>query len=127
MQKRTFEGLKRSAVCVDERFRRLERITSLVNQCKELIYDELSKIIPADDLISVDSEKIIKSKLKEHANEIKIRVKEELDTVQDTVFVKFYFDILYLELTTLCSNLFHHELTSIYCKEILNGFESQLI
>ena len=45
MQKRTFEGLKRTAVCIDERFHRLERITSLVNQCKDLINDELGKII----------------------------------------------------------------------------------
>ena len=71
--------------------------------------------------------KIIKTKLKELTNEIKIRVKEELDTMQDTVFVKFYFDILYLESITLCSNLFYHELTSAYCKEILSGFESPLI
>ena len=89
-----------------------------MNQCKDLINDELGKIIQADELISADSEKIIKTK---------IRVKEELDTMQDTAFVKFYFDILYLELTTLCTNLFYHELTSAYCKEILNGFESQLI
>ena len=45
MQKNTFYGLRNVAVCVDERFRRIERISALLNKCKEFIREELENIV----------------------------------------------------------------------------------
>lgn len=42
MQKRTFDGLKNIVVCMNERYRRLERILTDINKCKNLLRDELA-------------------------------------------------------------------------------------
>lgn len=99
MQKKTFIGLMRSSVCVDERFRRIAAICTQVNKCKDHVREVVSTRIGnvhEDDehLASLVYDLLIHTQ----AEEIVKKIKQFFIDKQENIFINHYFDIVYLEL-----------------------------
>lgn len=116
MQYRTFRGLQKAAVCVEERFRRLQRIELVVNQCKNLIVEELKPLVPSATFNETNSNEILHNILQQNAAHLKTNVQSRFnDDFQ--FFNQQYFDITYAELSTIFSNILHDEIFGLYCDE----------
>lgn len=120
LQRRTFHGLKKAAICVDERFRRLERVASDVNNAKDYIVEELLCIVKKEDLFDYDNEKHFKSTMEKNTKTIQLNVQDQFDASKDAYFLKYYFDILYLELTTVFINNLQKLLVKMYENQTVN-------
>lgn len=99
MQKKTFNGLMRVSVCVDERFRRIAAICTQVNKCKDYMREAVSTRIDSvheDDehLASLVYDLLIHSQ----GEEIVKKIKQTFIDKQENIFINHYFDVVYLEL-----------------------------
>jgi hypothetical protein len=99
MHKSTFDGLRRTVVCADERFRRISAVTSQVNICKESMRESLAAYI---DILAVNEKHyagtVYDILVKKHSDDIVKIVKSIFINNNDSIFLNHYFDIVYLEL-----------------------------
>lgn len=114
IQKKTFEGLKSVIICVNERCRRLERVLSEINSCKDLIVYELEKFLTLYDFQNTNSSQIVRDTVFEKRNFIKENVLRNLNS-QNSVFIQHYFEIVFLEIVILHHNILHDEVYNIFC------------
>lgn len=98
MQKPTFQGLCDIVVCVDERFRRLERFKDNVQKCVDIMCHELRQFLPSDESPESIHEIRVKDLIDAHRGPLKESVERRLDPA----FVEHFFNIVFAELTTLC-------------------------
>lgn len=113
MQKRTFEGLKNIAVCIEERYRRLQRVLSDVNECKNLLRDELCDTLTLYDFHNDNSYETVKNIIYEKRNDLKNNILKKLAS-KNSCFLEFYFEILFTEMTIIHYDVFHDEIYNIF-------------
>lgn len=99
MQKPSFDGLLNVLVCLDERFRRLQRNVTHVEKCVSVLCAELLLHIPAEEEPEKIDEVRVKELMKNNFNSLKEAVQLRLDPA----FVELTFDIVFLELSVLCA------------------------
>lgn len=114
MQKRTFEGLKSVIVCINERSRRLERVLSEINECKDSLMDVLEKRLTLYHYENVNTEQTVKNLIFEERHSIKEKLLQTFNP-QDSVFIQHYFDIVFLEMIILHHHIFHDEIYNRFC------------
>lgn len=106
MQKGTFNGLLNILVCVDERFRRLQRNVTHVQKCADVLCAELQLHIPigqlTDNVDCFEVRELIKNNNKSLKEAVRLR--------QDASFADHTFPIVFLELSVLCTEYIAHEL-----------------
>ena len=74
----TFPHVRILVLKVEKHIHRIERITPLVNKCKNFICEELTKLVENSELVKKNSDEIIKMKLQKNIEQIKISVKDNL-------------------------------------------------
>lgn len=120
MQDRTFSGLRQSIFCVQDRLNHLCDIASEVNQCKNLILNELKSIISNQEIFSDQAVEIVKCVIQEKSALLKETVKNKIRT-NNAFFIEKYFNIAFLELTTIYKSIFHHELLTYYSNKDISS------
>lgn len=114
LQKRTFQGLRRVSVCVEERFNRLRRIASEVNQCKSFVFNEIKDLFSASDMDQPND--VILSIISDKSRKIKDSVKSKFDK-KNKVFLEHHFDMAFFEMIYVCSGIFYNLLKQHYINE----------
>lgn len=106
MQKTSFDGLMNIVVCLDERFKRLQRNITHVQKCVEILCSELLLYIPEtetpDKINDLRVKELITNNFKVLRDAVKLRL--------DPSFVELTFGIVFLELTVLCVSFITNEL-----------------
>lgn len=109
MQKISFDGLCNVTVCVEERFRRLQRFAPSVKTCIDTLCAELILHIPANE----SSENVNEDRIKELFTH---NAKSLHDAVQHRMDPSFYghlFDVLFVELKVFCIPFITNEVKKI--------------
>lgn len=106
MQKITFEGLCNLTPCIEERFRRLQRIAPSVFGCMNMLCAELILHIPPSNIDTDIDETRIKELIKNNCKTLKDAIRFRLDVP----FADQYFGIVFVESTTLCVPYITNEL-----------------
>lgn len=65
-------------------------------------------------LFDTDNKNLFKIRIENNTNAIRQNVRSQFDASKDAYFLKYYFDILYLELTTFYINNFKKLLIKMY-------------
>lgn len=97
MQKTTFLGLKNIVKCVDAHLAHLQSLANSVNDCARYLIKEIELVLPKNYI----DENIVRSTLKGNYNDIVRSVRTQ---ITDLTFLDMYFDIIFLELTSLRYN-----------------------
>ncbi|KAL6255512.1 hypothetical protein P5V15_013848 [Pogonomyrmex californicus] len=97
MQKSTFRGLKNIVKCVDAHLKHLQSVTDNVNKCTQYLIKEIELNLPKN---YIDSD-IVKLRLKGNYHEIARNARTQIN---DLTFLDMYFDIIFVELTSLRFN-----------------------
>jgi len=105
MQKITFQGLENVVKCVDAHLNHLQSLADNVNECARYLIKEIELKLPRS-YIDCD---IIKLILKGNCDEIERNVRTQINNL---TFLDMYFNIIFLELTTLRSNEIVHIILS---------------
>lgn len=105
MQKQTYFGLKDSVKCISERLHQLEKISSVVNKCKNHVLEEIIAIAKRQNLKNIMSETVLRDIICDYELEIKNIVETKISTFENHVFLDHYFEIVYLELITFCTTM----------------------
>lgn len=106
MQKITFEGLCNLTPCIEERFRRLQRIEASVFSCMNMLCAELILHIPPSNIDTDVDETRIKELIKNNCKSLKDAIRVRLDAP----FADQYFGIVFVESSTLCVPYITNEL-----------------
>ncbi|KAL6254309.1 hypothetical protein P5V15_014358 [Pogonomyrmex californicus] len=101
MQKSTFHDLKNIVKCVDAHLKHLQNVTDNVNKCAQYLIKEIELNLPKS---YIDSD-IVKLSLKGNYHEIARNVHTQIN---DLTFLDMYFDIIFVELTSLRFNEILH-------------------
>jgi len=105
MQKITFQGLENVVKCVDAHLKHLQSLANNVNECARYLIQEIELKLPRS-YIDCD---IIKLILKGNYDEIERNVRTQ---ISDLTFLDMYFNIIFLELTSLRFNEILHIILS---------------
>lgn len=117
IQKATFENLKSLFVCIDERYRRLDRIAHEATYCKKLLREEVQKIISVEDFKKPNSDIIVKNVMFDRREYLQDLVLNKFQSARYQTFVNIYFDMFFIELVILHSTVFHDEISDLLCGE----------
>ena len=99
MQQNTFNGLKDTVACVQERYIQLQNLILDVEQCVQFISKKIIDALPTVDPQSVEDREFLKTCFTENAD-YKIAVKHMFNPQKSLLFIQNYFDIVYFELIT---------------------------
>lgn len=97
MQKSTFHGLENIVKCVDAHLKHLQDLADNVNKCAQYLIKEIELNLPKS---YIDGD-IVKLSLKGNYNEIARNVRTQIN---DLTFLDMYFDIVFVEITSLRFN-----------------------
>ncbi|KYQ50082.1 hypothetical protein ALC60_09497 [Trachymyrmex zeteki] len=101
MQKTTFLGLQSIVKCIDARLKQLESLSDNVNKCALYLIQEIELKLP----VSFINQEIIKLTLRGNYEDIERNVRTQIN---DLTFLDMYFNIIFLELTSLRYNEIIH-------------------
>lgn len=105
MQKTTFQGLENVVKCVDAHLNHLQLLSASVNECARYLINEIELKLPT----SYIDQEIIKLTLRGNYDEIERCVRTQIN---DLTFLDMYFNIIFLELTSLRLNEILHIILS---------------
>lgn len=108
MQKTSFDGLCNVTVCVEERFRRLQRHATHVKKCADYLCGEILLHIPATEQPGNMDETRVKELLTQNSESLRDAVRRRIDPS----FLE-HFDILFLELKVFCIPFITNELKKL--------------
>lgn len=97
MQKTTFLGLKNVTKCINAHLTHLQTLANNVNDCARYLINEIELNLPK----SYIDRDIVKLTLKGNFNDIERNVRMQ---IPDLIFLDMYFNIIFLELTSLRFN-----------------------
>lgn len=102
MHKKTFDGLRRVAACADERFRQVSSITTQTNNCKDYMREALSTLIDISSVHTNHRDILVYDVLiRKKASDVLNNIKKIFINDDDSVFLKHYFDLVYVELANI--------------------------
>ena len=101
MQKTTFLGLRSIVKCVDARLKQLEYLSDNVNKCALYLIQEIELKLPKCFI----NQEILKLTLRGNCEDIERNVRTQIN---DLTFLDVYFNIIFLELTSLRYNEIFH-------------------
>lgn len=122
MQQPSFEGLIDVIVCVDERFRRLQRYAVDVAKCFAAVTTAMYMEMPRDGSVANITEIMGKKYI---ATNIKSFRAIALGSNLSAVFVEHFFDIAFAELTVMCVRSMLNEMVDIEKRSISYGVNGQ--
>ncbi|KYQ48646.1 hypothetical protein ALC60_12303 [Trachymyrmex zeteki] len=106
MQETTFLGLQSVIKCVNVHLKHLEFLSDNVNKCAQYLIKEIELKLP----VNYVNREIIRLTLKDNYDEIAHNVRTQIN---DLIFLDSYFNIIFVELTSLRYNeIFHIILTN---------------
>jgi len=105
MQKTTFQGMENVVNCVDAHLKHLQSLADNINECAQYLIKEIELKLPRS-YIDCD---IIKLTLKGNYDEIECNVRTQIN---DLTFLNMYFNIIFLEITSLRFNEILHIILS---------------
>ena len=109
MQKTSFQGLKHVFVCADERFRRLQRILSSVENTAVFLVEELFNYMLSEKLV-FSNQDFIRHILKTKSDFFKSKLQERLEKT----FIELHFHIVFLELTSILTEYISNEVETSF-------------
>ena len=101
MQKTTFLGLRSIVKCVDARLKQLEYLSDNVNKCALYLIQEIELKLPQCFI----NQEILKLTLRGNYEDIERNVRTQINNL---TFLDMYFNIIFLELTSLRYNEIFH-------------------
>ncbi|KYN39701.1 hypothetical protein ALC56_05904 [Trachymyrmex septentrionalis] len=105
MQKTTFLGLRSIVKCVDARLKQLEYLSDNVNKCALYLIQEIELKLPKCFI----NQELLKLTLRGNCEHIERNVRTQIN---DLTFLDMYFNIIFLELTSLRYNEIFHIILS---------------
>jgi len=105
MQKTIFLGLRSIVKCVDAHLKQLESLSDNVNKCALYLIQEIELKLPACFI----NQEILKLTLRGNCEDIERNVRTQIN---DLTFLDMYFNIIFLELTSLRYNEIFHIILS---------------